>query len=286
MHIFADLATTRATLGDWRRVGQRLALVPTMGALHAGHLSLVDQALTCADRVIVSLFVNPLQFGPHEDFDRYPRPFERDCQLLRERGVHALFAPEADELYPEGREGITRVQVPGLSDMLCGHSRPGFFAGVATVVTKLFNIVQPDCALFGEKDYQQLTLIRRLVRDLNLPVDILAGPTVREPDGLALSSRNSYLTPAQRARAPALYQQLQTAAAALHQGLDVLTVERKALAALSAAGFRPDYFSVRRASDLEPAQAQDTHLVLLAAAYLGQTRLIDNVRLARETPTS
>jgi pantoate--beta-alanine ligase len=178
------------------------------------------------------------------------------------------------------------VQVPSLAEILCGRSRPGFFDGVATVVTKLVNIVQPDCALFGEKDYQQLILIRRLVRDLNLPVEILAGPTVRESDGLALSSRNSYLSPEERAIAPGLHQQLQGAAEALRQGRDPSHIEREALAALSAAGFYPDYFSVRRASDLEPAEADDSALVILAAAHLGSTRLIDNLRVERQTLTS
>ncbi|MBK5971006.1 MULTISPECIES: pantoate--beta-alanine ligase [Thiorhodovibrio] len=281
MEIFTKIPATRAQVADWRRAGQRIALVPTMGALHDGHLSLVAQALSCADRVIVSLFVNPLQFGPNEDFDRYPRTFERDCELLNARGVHALFAPADAQMYPDGREGQTRVHVPGLSDMLCGLSRPGFFDGVATVVTKLFNAVQPDIAIFGEKDFQQLVVIRRLVRDLNLPIEILSGPTVREVDGLALSSRNAYLSDAERVAAPALYRQLQQAAQALRDGCSPAAAEAEGERALNAVGFNTDYFSVRRAHDLGAAQPCDAALVILVAAYLGSTRLIDNLLLQR-----
>jgi pantoate--beta-alanine ligase len=281
LEICTKIPATRAQVAAWRRAGQRIALVPTMGALHDGHLSLVAQARNCADRVIVSLFVNPLQFGPNEDFDRYPRTFERDCELLDARGVHALFAPADAEMYPDGREGQTRVHVPGLSDMLCGLSRPGFFDGVATVVTKLFNAVQPDIAIFGEKDFQQLVVIRRLVRDLNLPIEILSGPTVREADGLALSSRNAYLSDAERVAAPALYQQLQQAAQALRDGCSPAAAEAEGERALNAVGFNTDYFSVRRAHDLSPAQPCDAALVILVAAYLGSTRLIDNLLLQR-----
>lgn len=282
MQLLTEIAATRAQVTDWRHDRLRLALVPTMGALHAGHLSLVELALETSDRVIVSLFVNPLQFGPNEDFDRYPRTFARDCQQLEACGVHAVFAPNEAEIYPDGRAGQTRVHVPGLSDILCGISRPGFFDGVATVVTKLFNTVQPDTAVFGEKDFQQMVIIRRLVKDLNLPIEILSGPTVREADNLAMSSRNAYLTDEQRALAPALYQQLQAAATALRQGDSPSAVEHEGLAKLKTTGFRPDYFSVRRACDLAAPEAGDTALVILAAAYLGHTRLIDNLRFERQ----
>lgn len=281
MEIFNTIPAMRARLVEWRRAGQRLALVPTMGALHDGHLSLVELGLRRADRVVVSLFVNPLQFGPNEDFERYPRTFERDRALLEARGVHGLFAPAEAEMYPHGREGLTRVHVPGLADMLCGLSRPGFFDGVATVVTKLFNVVQPDSAIFGEKDFQQLVVIRRLARDLNLPIDIVPGPTVREADGLALSSRNAYLSRAQRALAPKLYQQLRQGAQALIDGAEPAAVQAEGEQALNAAGLKTDYFSVRRARDLAPVGASDEELVILAAAYLGTTRLIDNLPLRR-----
>jgi pantoate--beta-alanine ligase len=281
MRIFTEIAAVRAQVNDWRRAGLSVVLVPTMGALHAGHLALVEQALTAGDRTLVSLFVNPLQFGPSEDFARYPRTFPRDRELLQARGVHGLFAPTDDVIYPDGRDGQTRVHVPGLADILCGCSRPGFFDGVATVVTKLFNIVRPDAAIFGEKDFQQLTLIRRLVRDLNLAVDVLSHPTVREADGLAMSSRNAYLSAAERAIAPGLYRQLQTAAEALHQGADPALVAADGLAGLNQLGLRADYFSVCRAEDLAPPQPGDAALVVLAAAFLGATRLIDNLRVDR-----
>ncbi len=281
MRMLSEIAATRAQVADWRRSGLRIALVPTMGALHAGHLSLVDQARRHGDRVIVSLFVNPLQFGPHEDFDRYPRTFEQDCEQLSARGVHALFAPEERVIYPNGREGLTRVHVPGLTEILCGCSRPGFFDGVATIVTKLFNTLQPDVALFGEKDFQQLVVIRRLVRDLNLPVEVLAGPTVREVDGLAMSSRNAYLSAPERVIAPRLHQSLLIAAQAVQQGAGLAGVEAEGQASLNAAGFRADYFSIRRADDLGTPEASDGSLVILAAAYLGRTRLIDNLLIER-----
>ncbi|WP_328985545.1 pantoate--beta-alanine ligase [Thiorhodovibrio winogradskyi] len=281
MQVVTEIDSIRAQVGQWRNAGLRIALVPTMGALHAGHLSLVDLARRTNDRVVVSLFVNPLQFGPNEDFDRYPRTFARDCEQLEAQGADALFAPPDAQMYPEGRDGQTRVHVPRLAEMLCGQSRPGFFDGVATVVTKLLNAVQPDVAIFGEKDFQQLVVIRRLVRDLNLPVEILAGPTVREPDGLAMSSRNAYLTTEERAIAPQLYQHLQKAAQALGQRAELAEVEAEGLASLNAAGLRVDYFSVLRAEDLAAPAPGDDKLVILAAAYLGHTRLIDNLRLER-----
>jgi pantoate--beta-alanine ligase len=278
MHSVHQIPPLRALIADWRRAGLRIALVPTMGNLHRGHLVLVGEALARADRVVTSVFVNPLQFGPAEDFDSYPRTLEQDAALLDEAGNHALFAPLEREVYPNGRDGCTRVEVPGLSDQLCGASRPGHFSGVATVVAKLFNMVQPDLALFGEKDFQQLLVIRRMTADLNLPVEIIGVPTVREADGLAMSSRNGYLTPAERALAPRLHATLRQAAEALRDGVGAAEVEREALQSLAAAGFRPDYVSVRRRDDLAPVQgAAGGALVVLAAARLGAARLIDNL---------
>lgn len=279
MMVIAELGGLRATVAAWRREG-RIAFVPTMGNLHAGHLTLVHEARKLADRVAVSIFVNPLQFGAGEDFASYPRTFERDRELLLDAGVDLLFAPTPELMYPRPAALQTRVEVPGLSDLLCGASRPGHFVGVATVVCKLFNMVQPNVALFGRKDYQQLAVIRRMTEDLDLPVRVVGVPTVREADGLAMSSRNGYLTPEERALAPALYLVLQEAAAVIQRGSrDFAAVEHRAVAALQGAGLRPDYFSVCRAADLHPAQPEDSDLVLLAAAYLGKARLIDNLEL-------
>ena len=281
METIGSIPGLRDRLGRWRQEDRRIALVPTMGNLHRGHLALVEAALEAADRVVVSLFVNPLQFGPGEDYERYPRTLAADREALEGIGAHLLFAPAEAELYPHGREEHTRVEVPGLSDILCGASRPGHFAGVATVVAKLFGIVQPDLALFGEKDYQQLLVIRRLVRDLCLPLEVLGRPTVREADGLALSSRNLYLTVEERRRAPALYRALSRAARDLAEGREPTTVEARGLADLRAAGLRPDYFAVRRAADLNPPGPDDRDLRVLAAAYLGGARLIDNLPARR-----
>jgi pantoate--beta-alanine ligase len=279
MEIVSELKDLRARVGAWRRAGERVALVPTMGNLHLGHLTLVEEARRLAPRVVASIFVNPLQFGPTEDLAGYPRTPERDRGLLEGAGCDLLFAPAVETMVPRGLEGQTRVEVPGLGDILCGASRPGHFAGVATVVAKLFNMVQPDLALFGEKDYQQLLIVRRMVEDLDLPVEILGVATVREPDGLAMSSRNGYLSPAERALAPALYRTLVQTAQALRAGLPAAQAQSQALAALAAAGLEPDYLSVRRAADLgEPADG-DRQLVVLAAARLGRARLIDNLKL-------
>ena len=274
----------RHWVGRWHRDELRVALVPTMGALHEGHLRLIEAGLQEADRVVVSVFVNPAQFGEGEDFDAYPRVLEDDAAKLSARGAHLLFAPPVDAVYPGGVEQATYVEVPELSNMLCGAHRPGHFRGVATVVAKLFNMVQPDVAVFGEKDFQQLAVIRRLTADLNFPVEIVGYPTVREPDGVAMSSRNAYLTDEERARAPTLYQVLSDAAGELAEGADPDGVAAEAHARLEQAGFRPDYVSVRRAEDLAPPQAGDTALVVLAAAWLGRARLIDNVTVARVKP--
>lgn len=272
----------RARRAEWRRARQQVALVPTMGNLHAGHLALIAEAVRRADRVVASLFVNPLQFGAGEDFTAYPRTLERDAALLQEAGCDLLFAPTEAEVYPRGRQGQTRVEVPALSDELCGASRPGHFQGVATVVVKLFNMVQPELAVFGEKDYQQLLVIRRMTADLDLPIEIIGAPTVRETDGLAMSSRNAYLSAAERAIAPRLHATLVAAAERLRQGGCIAAVEQEAIAALADAGFEPDYVSIRRRSDLarpaadRPAQEDDA-LMILAAAWLGRARLIDNL---------
>jgi pantoate--beta-alanine ligase len=230
---------------------------------------------------VVSIFVNPLQFGPQEDLAAYPRTLARDESLLGEAGCDLLFAPDPETMYPRGQRSQTRVEVPELSDILCGASRPGHFTGVATVVCKLFHMVQPDLALFGEKDYQQLLVIRRLTEDLAIPIKIIGVPTVREADGLAMSSRNGYLSADERARAPALYRTLKGAAQALEVGRAVAEVELEASEALKAGGLRPDYVSVRRSSDLAEPGSADRELLVLAAAYLGGTRLIDNLRLLR-----
>ncbi|MFI0474238.1 pantoate--beta-alanine ligase [Halomonas sp. HMF6819] len=278
MRTLHDLADLRATLTQHRHAGKRIALVPTMGNLHAGHVALVETARRHADIVVASLFVNPMQFGPTEDLDAYPRTLDADQAKLTEAGCDLLFAPSAAALYPNGLEGQTRVQVPVVSEGLCGRARPGHFDGVATVVTLLFNLVQPDIALFGEKDYQQLAVIRKLTADLHLPIEILGVATQRAEDGLALSSRNGYLNEAERATAPALYQTLTSAKAALERGEPAPTVLDRAIAALGAAGFAPDYVELKSA-ELGPVTPQTREAILLAAAKLGPARLIDNVRV-------
>ncbi len=275
--VVRDPAALDAALAPWRSGG--IAFVPTMGNLHDGHLALVARARELAPRVVVSIYVNPLQFGPQEDFAAYPRTLEADRARLAEAGADLVFAPRDAVMYPRPLSETTRVHVPGLSEILCGAHRPGHFDGVATVVARLFNLVRPDHAVFGEKDYQQLLVIRRMVEDLAIPVRIHGVPTVREPDGLAMSSRNQYLTPEERARAPALYRALRAAAEALAQGReDYGRLEAQGRAALEAAGFRVDYFTVRDADDLAPP-APGRPLVVLAAARLGRARLIDNLRV-------
>ncbi len=276
----STIETVRWRVGTWRADDERVAFVPTMGNLHAGHLSLVRRARDLADRVVVSIFVNPLQFGPGEDYEAYPRTLGDDAARLADSGTDLLFAPTVDEIYPRGRELATRVEVPGLSDLLCGEHRPGHFGGMATVVTQLLNIVQPDVAVFGEKDFQQLVIIRRLVADLCLPVDIESGATVREPDGLAMSSRNRYLSPEDRRHAPHLHAELERTAARLMAGeKDFAGLERDGLAALRSHGLAPDYYAIRSAADLSPPSDGTLRLVILTAASLGGARLIDNVQV-------
>jgi pantoate--beta-alanine ligase len=269
----------RERVSQWRRQGERIAFVPTMGNLHAGHGSLVSRASELAEHVIVSIFVNPLQFGPNEDFAAYPRTPGDDKQLLRSLQAELLFAPEVQDIYPQGQETTARVHVPGLEDILCGAFRPGHFMGVATVVTKLLNLVQPDVALFGEKDFQQLMIIRRAATDLCMPVEIVGVPTTREADGLAMSSRNRYLLPEQRAVAPKIFEALERARVALESGsTDFVGLEQAGADALTQAGFRPDYFSIRDALTLAPPDGVSKDLVVLTAARIGRARLIDNVR--------
>ncbi len=280
MQIVNTVSELRAAVRSWRLAGESVAFVPTMGNLHAGHLKLVNEARKKADRVVVSIFVNPTQFGVGEDFEAYPRTEHEDQQKLGAAGADLLFQPAVSEIYaPDAK---TVVSVTGLSDLHCGASRPGHFDGVATIVCKLFNMVQPDIALFGLKDFQQLTVIRTMVRDLNIPVEIIGVETVREASGLAMSSRNGYLTEEEKTVAAKLYQSLCAARDAVLAGSQAYEeIELHALLFLQEAGFQPDYFSVCRSSDLKKADADDVDLVLLAAAKLGKTRLIDNICFSR-----
>ncbi len=283
MRIVNTVSELRDVVSVWRSAGQRIALVPTMGNLHDGHLALVDVARQQADRVLVSIFVNPTQFGVGEDFESYPRTESEDRQKLIAAGADLLFLPAVSDVYtPDAK---TTVSVTGLSDWYCGASRPGHFNGVATVVCKLLNMIQPDVALFGLKDFQQLTVIRTMVRDLNMPVEIVGVATVREASGLAMSSRNGYLSAEQKTLAAKLYQCLCVARDAVLAGqLSYQEIERRALLFLQEFGFQPEYFSVCRVSDLKKAGEGDRELVLLTAAKLGKTRLIDNVCFSRNPP--
>lgn len=286
MLTLTTVADIRSQVARFKNSGQRVAFVPTMGNLHAGHLALVKKGFEIADRVVVSIFVNPLQFGPSEDFSSYPRTLAADQDKLVSANVDLLFAPAAEEMYPLGQELATRVEVPVLSNILCGQTRAGHFSGVTTAVAKLLNIVQPHVALFGEKDWQQLFLIRRMVVDLYIPTSIVGVPTVREPDGLAMSSRNSYLTPEQRQLAPRLNRVLTGVRDQLLVGQrDFARLEADASEELSGAGLIPDYVSIRRIEDLQPASVGvEKGLVILGAAWLGRTRLIDKVSVANLQP--
>ncbi|TXM74620.1 pantoate--beta-alanine ligase [Methylobacterium sp. WL12] len=271
----SDPAALRETVAAWRAKGERVVLVPTMGALHRGHLALVAHARTLGARVVASVFVNPTQFGPTEDFARYPRDAASDLAMLGEAGADLAWMPEAGTMYPPGF--ATQITVGGLTEGLCGAFRPGHFSGVATVVTKLLNQVRPDAALFGEKDFQQLQVIRRAVADLDMGVAIHGMPTVREADGLALSSRNRYLAPAERAAAPTLHAVLSRIAAEARDGAETAPAISQGVAALEAAGFSVQYLAVCDAQTLAPLARVDGPARVLAAAYLGKTRLIDNV---------
>ena len=281
----SDLKTLRQTLRDWRREGLSSALVPTMGNLHDGHISLLARAREIADRSVVSIFVNPIQFGRGEDYERYPSTLDADRAKLEAAGLDLLFAPNLAELYPGGIEEDTRVTVPAVSDILCGEFRPGHFSGVATVVSKLLINTQPDYALFGEKDYQQVMVLRRMVRDLLFPVEIIGMPIIREADGLAMSSRNSYLKPEERRVAAGIYASLTRAAAELRaQAHTIAVLEDRVAQELQALGMRPEYISVRNATDLALPKAGDEDLIILAAAWLGGARLIDNIRVMLAKP--
>ena len=274
MEIHSRVADLRLALKDRGRI----VFVPTMGNLHAGHISLMTQARAHGDTVVASIFVNRLQFGPNEDFDKYPRTFEDDCAKLRAAGVDVLFAPTEADLYPEPQEYT--VEPPDIQHILDGEFRPGHFRGVATVVLKLFNIVQPQVALFGKKDYQQLMVLRNMARQLALPIEIVGGETVRAEDGLALSSRNGYLSPTERAEAVRLSRELRRIRDAIRAGnTDYAALEQAAVAALAEAGWKTDYVAVRQQSDLKSPAAGNPPLVVLAASRLGSTRLIDNIEV-------
>jgi len=286
MKTTGDRQRLRAQLAVCKQRGQRIAFVPTMGNLHDGHLQLVRRARELADVVVVSIFVNPLQFGAGEDLDNYPRTLAADREQLFAEGVSYLYTPDADDIYPEGLERHTQVLVPDLSETLCGSSRPGHFNGVATIVAKLFNIVQPDVAIFGEKDFQQLSIVRKMVSDLCLPVEVIGVRTVRDRDGLALSSRNGYLTAAERRIAPLLHETLASCRDAIACGFDnFLQLESHARMRLLQAGFEPDYFAIRDARTLRKVTEDTEEIAILAAARLGSTRLIDNLRLSLNPAT-
>ena len=281
MRTYNSSAQLQSALRHLRANGQRIAFVPTMGNLHEGHLDLVRKAHTLADVVVVSIFVNPLQFGPNEDLDAYPRTLAADKEKLFSEGVQLLFAPGVTDIYPEGMEAQTLVHVPDLGDTLCGRSRPGHFDGVTTVVSKLFNIVQPEVAVFGEKDFQQLSIVRKMVIDLCMPIEIVGVATTRDADGLAKSSRNGYLSEDERKIAPVLNRTLRDCREAIACGFDnFLQLESHARMQLLQAGFEPDYFAILDARTLRAITDDTEEIAILAAARLGNTRLIDNVRLA------
>jgi pantoate--beta-alanine ligase len=280
MNILSTIDQLRAQIACWRQAGNKIAFVPTMGNLHQGHLQLVDVARNHADKVIVSIFVNPMQFGQNEDLANYPRTLEADIAGLTQHAADALFTPTPQLMYPRGLDLQTFVEVPQLGDFHCGANRPGHFRGVSTIVCKLFNLVQPDIACFGKKDFQQLAIIRQMVADLSLPIEIIGVATERAGDGLALSSRNGYLSKDERAKAPALYQMLQQLKTQIAGGNhDYRALEQQAKAQLATAGFVPDYVNISNKQSLTLAVDPAEPKVILAAAKLGTTRLIDNLEL-------
>ncbi|RBP26450.1 pantothenate synthetase [Marinobacter pelagius] len=282
MRTIHSLKELRTILRGYRRQDKTIGLVPTMGNLHEGHISLVRKAAESADVVVTTIFVNPMQFGANEDLDKYPRTLADDQEKLEAAGNTLVFAPPVEEIYPEGLAQQTKVIVPEVSDGHCGASRPGHFEGVATVVTMLFNMVQPDLAVFGEKDFQQLAVIRKMTRDLFMPVEIIGAPTVREDDGLAKSSRNGYLSEEERKIAPIVFRTLEATVEKLANGrTDFNALESEAEQSLSAAGLRPDYFNIVNSLTLKPASPDDHELTILVAAFLGTTRLIDNLSVTR-----
>jgi len=281
MQSVSEIKSLRSQIKAWRQQGLSIAFVPTMGNLHQGHFSLVEKAKTLADKVVVSIFVNPMQFGANEDLDSYPRTLDADKQGLAEIGTALVFTPTVDVMYPNGLDAQSYVDVPDISMGYCGGARPGHFKGVATVVTKLFNMVQPDFACFGEKDFQQLQVIRAMVRDLSMPIEIIGVPTQREVSGLAMSSRNGYLSEQEKDTAKVLYQTLLNVGQSLEQGNKAFdTIELEAKQALEQAGLKPDYFAIAEKDNLKPATLETKEFVILAAAFLGKVRLIDNLQVS------
>ncbi|QBJ63765.1 pantoate--beta-alanine ligase [Pseudoalteromonas sp. DL-6] len=280
MQSITEIKSLRSQIRAWRQAGLSVAFVPTMGNLHRGHFSLVEKAKTLADKVVVSIFVNPMQFGANEDLDSYPRTLDADKQGLADLETDILFIPSVETIYPNGLGAQSFVDVPGISMGYCGGSRPGHFKGVATVVTKLFNLVQPDYACFGEKDFQQLQVVKTMATDLSIPVEIIGVPTMREVSGLAMSSRNGYLSADEKHTAPALFNTLKHCAQQLKSGnKDFATLENEAKSALENAGLKPDYFTIAQRDTLKAATLEDTRFVILAAAFLGSVRLIDNLQV-------
>ncbi|WP_455210981.1 pantoate--beta-alanine ligase [Kaarinaea lacus] len=277
MFEITDISALQNQIKHWKSQQQTLAFVPTMGNLHKGHLQLAEHAKMRGDKVMVSIFVNPMQFSPGTDYEHYPRTLKEDAKQLEKLGVDVLFAPKVKDIYPQDLEQTTKVVVPELSDILCGEYRPGHFVGVTTIVAKLFNIIQPDVAVFGQKDYQQLVIIKKMVSDLGFPVDVQSAATVRETDGLAMSSRNQYLSEQERKTAPLLYHTLTSAKQQISSGADFAKIESDAMQALQKAGFKPEYVSIRNAHTLDAATDVNDPLVILAAAWLGKARLIDNL---------
>jgi len=268
----------RSQIDEWKQHGLKIAYVPTMGNLHDGHMTLLTKAHELADKVVASIFVNPLQFGPFEDYEQYPRTLDADSEKLIENDCALLFFPSVEEMYPLGRENASLVNVPSISDVLCGQDRPGHFTGMATIVCKLLNSVQPDIAVFGQKDFQQLMIIRRMVKDLCMPVEIVGAPTNRESGGLAMSSRNQYLKPEEKKVAPLLYATLSAIGIQLIEGnRNYAELEEAGLKTLTEAGFRPSYFEIRQATDLQKPHSDTNDFVVIAAAWLGKARLIDNL---------
>lgn len=281
MQLINEISDLREIRRTWQTHAKVIAFVPTMGNLHQGHLNLVREAKKKADIVVVSIFVNPMQFGPDEDLDAYPRTLESDSRLLEELGVDVLFMPKASDIYARGLEQQTFVEVPGLSYMICGASRPGHFRGVATIVCKLFNMVQPNLAFFGEKDFQQLQVIKAMVTDLSMNLDVFGVPTTREHDGLAMSSRNQYLKEDERKLAPTLYGVMQKIAVEIQNGRrDFTKLTQEYKLQLAGLGLNPDYLEIRNTETLLQPGHEDECLVLLAAAFLGKTRLIDNLQIS------
>ncbi|UUO24314.1 pantoate--beta-alanine ligase [Colwellia sp. M166] len=280
MQTIETISTLRSEINLWRQQGLKIAFVPTMGNLHQGHIALVEKAKQMADKVVVSIFVNPMQFGVNEDIDNYPRTMAADQEKLAIGGCDILFIPTPAIIYPKGLDKQSYIEVPNVSDGYCGESRPGHFRGVATVVCKLFNIVQPDIACFGLKDYQQVQVIQTMVEDLSMPIEILPVETVREDSGLALSSRNNYLTAEEKKIAPALSQNIQWLAKAIQRDNDFIGLAKKAASYIDNAGMKTDYIHICHARTLQPASEDDKELVILAAAHCGKARLIDNLRIS------